>query len=82
MGILQGIFLTQGTNLRLLCLLQWQAGILLLSHQESPFHHLLLQSVVQHWEQAGLFPLGSCLCWMILLALLLKVGGQTRPDHQ
>ena len=30
---LQGIFLTQGSNLRLL---HWQAGSLSLSHQESP----------------------------------------------
>ena len=32
----QGIFLTQGSNLHLLCLLQWQAGYLPLSHLGSP----------------------------------------------
>ena len=31
--LLQGIFLTQGSNL---CLLHWQADSLLLSHQGSP----------------------------------------------
>ena len=33
--LLQGIFLTQGSNLHLLCLLHWQAGSTLLSHQGS-----------------------------------------------
>ena len=33
--LLQGEFLTQGWNLRLLSLLHWQAGSLLLSHQEA-----------------------------------------------
>ena len=47
-GYPPGIFLTQGTNPCLPCLLHWQAGSLPLSHQESPSHHLLLESVVQH----------------------------------
>ena len=33
--LLQGIFLTQGSNLSLLQLLNWQADFLLLSHRES-----------------------------------------------
>ena len=34
-SLFQGIFLTQGSNLRLLCLLLWQADSLPLSHLES-----------------------------------------------
>ena len=34
--LLQGIFLTQGSNPRLLCLLHWQVDSLPLSHVESP----------------------------------------------
>ena len=34
--LLQGIFLTQGSNPHLLCLLHWQADSLLLSHLGSP----------------------------------------------
>ena len=34
--LLQGIFLTQGSNLCLLCLLHWQVDSLPLSHVESP----------------------------------------------
>ena len=34
--LLQGIFPTQGLNLGLLCLLQWQADALPLSYQGSP----------------------------------------------
>ena len=34
--LLQLIFLTQGSNSRLLCLLHWQAASLPLSHQKSP----------------------------------------------
>ena len=34
--LLQGIFLTQGLNLHLLCLLHWQADSLPLSHMGSP----------------------------------------------
>ena len=37
--LLQGVFLTQGTNLRLLCLLRWQAD-------SSPLHHLGSPDVV------------------------------------
>ena len=36
--LLQGIFLTQGLNASLLCLLHWQAGSLSLSNLESPIH--------------------------------------------
>ena len=34
----EGIFLTQGSNLRLSCLLHWQADSLPLSHRGSPFN--------------------------------------------
>ena len=34
--LLQEVFLTQGSNLRLLCLLHWQADSLPLSYQGSP----------------------------------------------
>ena len=37
--LLQGIFLTQGFNLHLLCLLHWQADSLPLSHLEPLFNH-------------------------------------------
>ena len=40
-ALLQGIFLTQGSNLCLLCLLHWQAGSLL-SHWGSPLYYLYL----------------------------------------
>ena len=35
-ALLQGIFLSQGSNLRLLCLLLWQAGSLPLAPPEKP----------------------------------------------
>ena len=35
--LLQGLFLTQGLSLRLLCLLHWQADSLPLSHQGGPY---------------------------------------------
>ena len=35
-GLLQGIFLTQGLNLHLLCLLHWQAGSLPLAPPWKP----------------------------------------------
>ena len=35
--LLQGIFLTQGSNSHLLCLLHWQTGSLPLSYQGKPF---------------------------------------------
>ena len=35
-SLLQGIFLIQGSNSLLLCLLHWQANSFLLSHQGSP----------------------------------------------
>ena len=37
--LLQGIFLTQGSNPCLLCLLHWQADSLLLHHVETPKNH-------------------------------------------
>ena len=42
-ALLQGIFPTQGSNPRLLCLLQWQADSLPLSHPGSP---------CDRWQQA------------------------------
>ena len=46
---LQGIFLTQGSNLCLLSLLYWHAGSLPLSHQENPSDtaHICTCSVAQ-----------------------------------
>ena len=38
LALLQGIFLTQGSNPRLLCLLHGQTGSLLLSHLNSPLY--------------------------------------------
>ena len=35
--LLQGIFLTQGSNLRLLCLLHWQVGSLPLASPRNPY---------------------------------------------
>ena len=40
--LLQGIFQTQGSNLRLLCLLRWQVDSLLLCHLGSPLLHLIV----------------------------------------
>ena len=37
--LIQRVFLTQGPNSHLLCLLHWQADSLPLSHQESPISH-------------------------------------------
>ena len=37
-ALLQGIFLTQGSNTNLLCLLHWQAGSLPLSPSGKPIH--------------------------------------------
>ena len=37
--LLQGIFLTLGSNTHLLCLLHWQEDSLLLRHPGSPFGH-------------------------------------------
>ena len=42
--LLQGIFLTEGSNLHLLHLLHWQADPLLLNHMESP--HICLYSLL------------------------------------
>ena len=43
-ALLQGIFLTQGSNLGLLCLLHWQAGSLPLEPPEKPFEKEELSS--------------------------------------
>ena len=45
--LLQGMFPTQGSNLRLLCLLHWQADSLPLSHLGSHFIYTLLQTKSQ-----------------------------------
>ena len=42
MGCLQGIFLTQGLNLCLLCLLHWQAGSLSLAPPGKPCTLLII----------------------------------------
>ena len=46
--LLQGIFPTQGSNLRLLCLLHWQADSLSLCHLGSPWRLglIFIQSIV------------------------------------
>ena len=43
-ALFQGIFLTQGSNTHLLCLLHWQVGSLPLVPLESPMHNALLQN--------------------------------------
>ena len=40
-ALLQGIFLTQGSNLHLLCLLHWQAGSLPLAPSGKPLWHFI-----------------------------------------
>ena len=47
--LLQGIFLTQGSNPRLLCLMHWQAYSLPLSHWGSTYKHIpdQMRSVAQ-----------------------------------
>ena len=51
--LLQGIFLTQGSNPRLLCLLHWQANFL-------PLRHLEMESQIPassplRWDNRGMF---------------------------
>ena len=46
--LLQGIFLTQGSNLHLLCLLHWQADSLPLSHLGSLIRMLESQNAFSH----------------------------------
>ena len=50
----QGIFLTQGLNPRLLCLLHWQAGSLPLAHLGSPPCVLLLLLLLSHFSRVRL----------------------------
>ena len=45
----QGIYLTQGLNPHLLCLLQWQADSLPLSHLASPYMQYVFQAAVKSW---------------------------------
>ena len=53
--LLQGIFLTQGSNPHHLCLLHWQAGSLLLVPPEKPWQqHWILTSIV------ALLSVGAC----------------------
>ena len=50
-ALLQGIFLTQGSNICLLCLLHWQVGSLHLARTKKPilsYNYLLLK---KRWEQ-------------------------------
>ena len=56
--LLQGIFLPQGSTLRLCCLLHWQAGSLPMCrlkevHDGCSTHHFLLLNPAVHW-----FPFG------------------------
>ena len=51
--LLQGIFLTQGSNPSVLCLLHWQAGSLPLKHLGRPYQTLISQTIMRR--------LGFCL---------------------
>ena len=54
--LLQGIFLTQGSNPRLLRLLHWQAGSLLLTHLESQTAAHLVTGLVMRGDPGSFRP--------------------------
>ena len=67
---LQGIFPTQGLNLRLLCLLHWQVNSLPLSHRETLWYMVLLLSCLSRvrlcatpWTVAHQAPLSMGFSW-------------------
>ena len=65
-ALLQGIFLTQGSNLHLLCLLHWQVGSLSLAPNEEPIvvttainfesnFHILIWVLLLYKKASGYF---------------------------
>ena len=68
--LLQGIFPTQGQNPRLLCLLHWQAGSLLLSHSGSPADSLTTRPICAACKNVSMA--------IFLYAWLMRWLGQQR----
>ena len=79
-ALLQGIFLTQGSNQCLLYLLHWQAGSLPLSHLGSPvflnFHTITIINDILHVVKLrhSTFP-------KIIKVVLVSFCSVRRPDH-
>ena len=73
--LLQGVFLTQGSNPCLLCLLNWQADSSPLSHLGSPFKkvHRIKSSKEPEpvLSASDVSKIASCLCLLLLTALQL-----------
>ena len=81
--LLQGIFLTQGLNI---CLLQWQADSLPMSHQRSPVYILLLfscsvvsDSLRPHELQHASLPCPSTISQSLLK--LMSIGSVVPSNH-
>ena len=64
--LLQGIFLTQGSNPCLLCLLHWQAGSLPLRHLGSP------KFCITQYKMLWRFGMGFLLFWILILIYKVK----------
>ena len=72
--LLQGIFLTQGSNL---CLLHWQEDSLPLSHQGSPVWEVALNKCV-HLKQCMVDRKFYGICYAVAAALLARSCIQTQ----
>ena len=82
--LLQGIFLTQGSNPHLLSLPHWQADSLLLSHLGSPQMYVklfVIDNFFQGWYSGSTHQIssviyGCCLLWLVgpVLSLLLNMS--------
>ena len=68
--LLQGIFLTQGSNL---CLLHWQADSLTMSHQGSPYSRGLLYKVGTSKNYGHTERIALCLLLTILYSVLINL---------
>ena len=67
-ALLQGIFLTQGSNLHLLCLLHWQVGSLSLAPNEEP----IVVTTAINFESNSISLSGYCCYIRKLVATLLN----------
>ena len=84
-GLLQGIFLTQGSNLSLLCLLHWQAGSLPLAPPEKPhrtFSGSLLPCSPLHNSSSRLSRLPMIRCSSCPNCTLICFSPHSLPDAQ
>ena len=69
-ALLQGIFLTQGSNLHILCLLRWQAGSLPLAPPGKP-HQLMLITTADFSSKATLHAITFTSLFSICLFCIL-----------